>query len=310
MARTVSEARNMKRLMPLLLLIAATASARAAEPLSVFACEPEWAALVRELGGERVTVTSATSAQQDPHRIEARPSLIARVRGAQLVACTGAGLEAGWLPTLLRQSANPAVQPGRAGYFEAASAVTLIDVPASVDPALGDLHPEGNPHLHLDPRNVRAVAVVLTQRLIEIDAAGASYYAARGRDFLRRWDEAMRRWQALAPGLRGMPVVTHHRGFRYLARWLDLKELGELEPRPGVPPSAAHLAELVAQARQTPPRAILRAPYEPAQASAWLAARTQAKPLVLSYTVGGNAAAGDLFALFDDTLRQLSEASR
>src|SRR5204863_4728290 len=131
--------------------------------LNILACEPEWGALAKEIGGDRVTVYTATTALQDPHRIEARPSLIARARNADLMVCTGAQLEIGWAPLLQTQSGNPKIQSGQPGYFEAASAVSLIEKPSSVDRSLGDVHPAGNPHLHLDPRNIAAAAAALAE---------------------------------------------------------------------------------------------------------------------------------------------------
>jgi zinc/manganese transport system substrate-binding protein len=277
--------------------------------LKVFACEPEWAALVQELGGTAVTVTSATTALQDPHHIEARPGLIARTRQAELLVCTGASLEIGWLPQLLRTAGNPKVQPGRPGYFEAASVVTLLEARGRVDRAEGDVHPEGNPHLHLDARNVARVAEALGARLQQLDPANAAHYAARHADFARRWQAALARWEREARPLRGMPVVYHHRSWVYLAHWLGLQEVGVLEPKPGLPPSAAHLAQLLEQLKARPARAILRAQYEDGRADAWLSERAHIPALTLPYTVGA-AGADDLFQLFDVTVARLTEAAR
>lgn len=285
-------------------LLAMTAVLPAQAGLRVFACEPEWQALAQELGGSEVEAFSATTAMQDPHRIDARPSLIAKLRRADLAVCTGAGLESGWLPQLLRASGNGKVQPGQPGYFEAATVVTLLDVPASVDRAQGDVHPEGNPHLHLDPRNVLAVATALSARLRELDAPRTAHYAARHADFERRWRAALARWEQEAAPLRGMAVVYHHRNWIYLGRWLSLKEAGVLEPKPGLPPGAAHLAQLLARLGDAPARAILRAPYEDDRPDRWLAERARIPAITLPYTVGADGA-GDLFQLFDTTLARL-----
>lgn len=276
--------------------------------LRVFACEPEWAALTRELGGGDVDVFSATSAMQDPHRIEARPSLIAKMRRADLVVCTGAGLESGWLPQLLRSAGNPRVQSGQPGYFEAASVVTLLDVPVKVDRAQGDIHPEGNPHLHLDPRRIERVATALAERLATIDPSHAGRYRKAQADFAKRWQAARQRWEHESANLRGMPVILHHRNFVYLADWLGLRIVGELEPKPGVPPSAAHLSGLLQQMKIKPARAILRAPYEEARASQWLAERSRLRAMVLPYTVGGEGA-DNLFKLFEITIARLHEVA-
>src|SRR5215207_33040 len=145
----------------LLLALVALACAQAHAVLNVVACEPEWASLATELGGDKLKVTSITTALQDPHHIEARPSLIARVRGADLLVCTGMELEVGWLPVLLQQSANPKLAPGAPGNFEAGRFVVPLDVPARLDRSDGDVHAGGNPHIHLDPRNIMKVATAL-----------------------------------------------------------------------------------------------------------------------------------------------------
>ncbi len=277
--------------------------------LNVFACEPEWAALARELGGDRVTVYEATSGLQDPHHIEARPSLIARARAADLLVCTGAELEAGWLPLVVRQANNPDIQPGGPGYFEAASQVRLLEVPVRLDRAEGDVHPAGNPHLQLDPRNILAVAEGLAQRLAQRDPAHRAQYQARLADFRQRWQAAMTRWQAQAARLKGMPVVVHHKVFTYLFGWLGLREVAVLEPKPGIEPSAAHLAAVLETLRREPARMVLRASYQDGRAADWLAQRAQIPAVALPATVGGTPGAKDLFGLFDDILARLSAAA-
>ncbi|MDP1712060.1 MAG: zinc ABC transporter substrate-binding protein [Candidatus Nanopelagicaceae bacterium] len=277
--------------------------------LNVFACEPEWAALARELGGGEVKVYSATTAMQDPHRIEARPSLIAQMRRADLVVCTGAELEIGWLPVLLREAGNAAVQPGQPGYFEAARLVALLDKPARLDRADGDVHASGNPHIHTDPRNILRVSTALTARLAELDPANAAAYRSRGQDFAARWNAAMARWQTRAAPLKGVPVAVQHASFLYLLNWLEMRTVATLEPKPGVEPALGHLARVAAQLQATPARMVLRAAYQSPRPADWLASRAGIPALALPYTVGGNARAGDLFGLFDDTLDQLLQAA-
>lgn len=290
-----------------IVLLAAT-PVRAA--LNVFACTPEWGALAQELGGERVRIYTATTALQDPHRIEARPSLIARARSADLVVCTGAELEAGWLPLVQQQSGNARIQAGQPGYFEAASAVSLIERPASLDRAQGDVHAAGNPHLHLDPRNVASVASALAERMASLDARDGPFFRQRAADFLERWRQATARWESDGAKLKGMAVVVHHRDLAYLVGWLGLKEAGALEPKPGLPPSTAHLAKLLASMQRQPVKAIVRSAYSDPRPSEWLAERSGIPAIVLPYTVGGTPAAGDLFKLFDDTLARLLAVHR
>ena len=293
------------------LVIAALAccAAPAQAALKVLATTADWAALTRELGGEKVDVYRATSALQDVHSVEARPSLVARARSAELLVANGAELEAGWLPVLLQESGNRRIQPGTPGHFEAATAVTLVDVPAQLDRAMGDIHAQGNPHLHLDPRNVAAVAQALSARLAAVDAANAAHYRTRAEDIQPRWAAAMQRWQAQAAALEGLPVVVIHRDQRYLARWLGLQELAAIEPKPGVPPSAGYLAGLVGKLGANPPRAILRNAYNDPKAAQWLSARVGAPVVVLPFSVGGTPEARDLFGLFDDTLARLRAAA-
>lgn len=293
---------------PLVLLLAVLATPVQAA-LQVFACEPEWGALAAELGGEHVEVFTATTALQDVHRIEARPSLIAKTRRADLLVCTGADLEVGWLPLLLHQSGNARVQPGAPGYFEAAAVVERLEIPEAVDRSMGDVHPGGNPHIHLDPRRIAQVAEALAARLARLDPARASDYAARHADFAQRWQAAIARWEAQALPLRGLPVVVDHRAWTYLFDWLGLVEVGALEPKPGLPPSAGHLAALKASLEARPARMILRAAYQDPRGAQWLGGQTGLPVVTLPYTVGGNARAQDLFGLFDDTLAQLLQAA-
>ena len=273
--------------------------------LNIFACTPEWGALARELGGDRVSIYVATTALQDAHRIEARPSLIARARGADLVVCTGAELEAGWLPLVIAQSGNARIRPGQAGYFEAADFVALIEKPEKLDRALGDVHAAGNPHIHLDPRRVAEVAAGLTERLVALDKANRAHFEGQAKSFLERWGQAVATWEKQAAPLKGMPVVVHHRDFTYLLQWLGMREVGALEPKPGLPPSTASLTELLGRLKQTPAKAVLRAAYNDPRASEWLAQRAGIAAVVLPYTVGGSEKAKDLFGLYEDTIARL-----
>ncbi|MCU0809693.1 MAG: zinc ABC transporter substrate-binding protein [Thiobacillaceae bacterium] len=278
--------------------------------LNVFACEPEWGALASELGGDAVKVYTATTAMQDPHRIEARPSLIAQARRANLVVCTGAELEVGWLPLLLRESGNAGVQPGRPGYFEAARYVTMLEKPVRIDRSQGDVHAAGNPHIQTDPRNIARVGAALAQRLAEIDPAHAAVYQARWKDFSARWEAAIARWQQQAAPLKRMPVAVQHKSFSYLINWLSLHEVATLEPKPGVEPSLGHLAEVAARLKTTPAQAVLRATYQNPRASEWLAARANIPAVALPFTVGGAVGADDLFGVFDVTLAELLKVPR
>ncbi len=258
--------------------------------LDVFACEPEWAALAEELGGDQVSTTSATQGLQDPHYIQARPSLISRMRKADLVVCTGAQLEIGWLPMLLGKANNSAILPGKDGLLEASSYVHKLEIPDRVDRAQGDIHVQGNPHIQLNPLNIRKVAQPLSERLAKLDPAHQAYYADRLADFLSRWDAAIKRWEAMAAPLRGKRLVAHHKSFVYLEDWLGLKELATLEPLPGIPPTSAHLAELLDMLGTDGKGAdfIIRAAYQSPKASEWLSQRTGIPALSVPTTIGGS----------------------
>ena len=278
--------------------------------VNIFACVPEWATLANELGGDRVSVYQASNALQDPHRIEARPSLVARMRSADLVICTGAELEIGWLPVLLQTAGNSKVQPGKPGFIAAAELVDRLEVPTRLDRADGDIHPQGNPHIHLDPHNVAKVALAVTQRLGQLDNGNAPYYDARGKDFQSRWQQAIARWEKDAEGLRGAKVVCHHKSATYLLHWLGMTEVMNVEPKPGLPPTAGHLAELVGRLRAEPADLITRSMYNEPKATAWLAERTGIPLVALPYTVGGTLEAKDLFSLFDDSIARMNRARK
>jgi zinc/manganese transport system substrate-binding protein len=273
--------------------------------LRVFACEPEWAALTQELAGPQVSIYTATQALQDPHQVQAKPSLIAAVRSADLLVCTGAELEVGWLPVLLRQSGNARIQPGQSGYFEAASQVKMLEVPTRLDRADGDVHATGNPHINTAPATFEAVAPALARRLAELDPAHAATYQQRLADFQSRWATAMQRWAKAAAPLKGQRIVVQHKGFPYMEQWLGLEAVASLEPKPGVEPGSAHLASVLAKLQQQPARMVIRGAYSDGRSSKWLAERSALREVVLPFTVGGTEQAKDLFGLFDDTIGRL-----
>jgi len=276
--------------------------------LRVLACEPEWGALAEALGGDLVDVAVATSALQDPHQIQAKPSLIARTRNADLVVCTGAELEIGWLPVLLQQSGNAKVQPGQPGNFAAADYVRKLEVPSQVDRSQGDVHAAGNPHIQTDPRNIALVAAALGARLEQMDPAHASQYAPRQAAFMQRWQGAIARWTAQAAPLKGVPVVSQHKAFTYLYDWLGMREVAVLEPKPGVEPSVSHLEQVLAALKGTPARMVLYAAYQDPRPSEWLSRNAAIPAVKLPFTVGGTEGAKDLFGLFDDTVARLLAA--
>jgi len=278
--------------------------------LRILATTADWGALATELGGDKVNVYTATSALQDVHQVSAKPSLVARARTADLVVANGADIEVGWLPVLLSESGNPKIRPGTPGYFEAAAYVKLLDVSGTADRSMGDVHPNGNPHIHLDPRNIALVAKALTARLAALDPANAPYYQSRGTEFQARWGQAITRWTAEGAKLKGVPVVAIHSDQRYLLNWLGMVQVATIEPKPGVPPSAGYLAELVTRLTADKPKMILRNAYNDPKAADWLAGKTGVPVVLLPFSVGGTPEAKDLRGLFDDTLKRLLAADR
>jgi len=297
----------MKKILALLFVIAAPLPAHA---LEVFACEPEWGSLLEEIAGDIADVTVATTAFQDPHSLQARPSLIAAVRNADLLVCTGADLEIGWLPLLLRRAGNPAIQVGNPGYFLAAEFVRRIEIPKVIDRSQGDVHPSGNPHIHLNPRNISRVADALADRLSEIDPANAGAYADRLADFQDRWDVATDRWEQQRERLDGLRLASHHLSFSYLADWLDLDIVATLESKPGIPPSGAQLAKILEQLTPNPPAGVIRTPYENEKPSGWLSSRLDIPEIMLPYTIGGTDEIVDLFSLYDAHINLLLEHTK
>ena len=273
----------------------------------VLACEPEWAALAEAVGGDGVVVHSATHGRQDAHHVRARPSLIAKVRRADVLFCSGAELESGWLPVLMQRGARHVIQPGQPGHIMAADHVAVLDRPETIDRSHGDIHPSGNPHVHLDPRNVEILASELVRRLERIDPGNAHAYRSRLASFLADWAEAMQGWRSRVASLQGMKVVVYHEAWAYFLHWSGLTRVASLEALPGIPPSASHLQDVLERSHGAGADVILRAPYEPRDASDWLSSRTGIPVVELPYTVGGHPEAVDLVSLFDITLKLLEE---
>jgi zinc/manganese transport system substrate-binding protein len=293
----------------LLFIASLLAAMPAAAALNVLACEPEWGALTRELAGESAKIYEATTALQDVHHIQARPSLIAAARRADLVLCTGAELEVGWLPVLTRESGNDRIQPNAPGYFEATRYVDLIEIPTRLDRREGDVHPMGNPHIQTDPRNIAKVAQALAERLEQVDPPNAAWYRERYRSFDQRWQQAIARWQREAAPLKGLKVVVHHQAFDYLFAWLGIDVVGALEPLPGIDPTISHMTQLLQAQKTNPAKMVVRASFNDARASEWFAGRAGIPAVMLPFSVGGDDASKDLFSWYDDMLSILLKAA-
>ncbi|WP_299790466.1 zinc ABC transporter substrate-binding protein [uncultured Shewanella sp.] len=269
--------------------------------LNIFACEPEYAALAKELAPD-AKIYSATTAMQDPHQVQARPSLIAKMRQADLSVCAGADLEVGWLPMLQMKSANARVRSTDRGLFFAADQVETLDQLESVDRSMGDVHAQGNPHLHFSPQKVLKVAEALTDKLVQLDPDSSADYRKALGDFSKRWEDAIPVWEAKAAPLQGKNVIAYHSSFRYLFDWIGIEQVADLEPKPGLPPSSSHLASLLKRTEAGDVMAIIVASYQDERGANWLGDRANLPVQVLPMSVGGNEQSQDLFSLYDSVL--------
>ncbi len=292
----------------LLIIALALLSSSAQADINILACEPEWGALAKEIGGNKVKIHNATSALQDPHHIEARPSLIAKARQADMLLCTGADLEIGWLPLLLKKSGNTAIQAGKPGHFMATDYVRLQEKLIKVDRSMGHVHAAGNPHIQTDPRKILKVATALSEKMQQVDPNQATHYQNRHAQFKHRWQRAMQAWQSKAQALNNTAVVVHHNSWIYLQSWLGLKKIATLEPKPGIPPSASHLNTVLQQLKQKPAKMIIYSAYQNSRSANWLADKADIPAIKLPSSVGGTTEAKDLFSLFDDIINRLLQA--
>lgn len=289
-----------------LLALSLLALVNTAQAFTIFTCEPEWAALSKELA-PGAKVFSATHVYQDPHYIEARPSLISKIAKADLVICSGAGLEAGWLPALQKRAANRKVVNGADGMLYLSQFVATIEKHKTKFFSTEHVHPEGNPHFHLDPDRVSKLARVISQRLQTLDSGSRLIYQQALAEWQKNWQQSQQRWQQQAATLKGLPVVVQHTSFSYLINWTGMEAIADLEPEPGVPPTMAHAQSLIDDARQDPPAAILTNWYQNDRAARWMSDKTGLKHLNLPATVDLKGDINNLQRLFDHLLSQLQE---
>jgi len=297
---------------PLRRLLAAAAFAACVAPaqaLDVFVCEPEWGALVRALAPD-AQIRSATHARQDPHHIEARPSLIAALRRADMAVCTGASLESGWLPMLQQRAGNPRVQQGAPGMLYAADHVSLIDPRPPGSPFDGDIHTEGNPHVHFDPRRLLEIAAAVRDAIEAAEPARRDEVRARHAAWAQELRAHITRWEQRAAPLRGLPVVAQHTGQAYLWRWLGIEQVADLEPKPGMPPTPVHLQRVLEATRAAPPAVVVVSSYQDPRAGQWLAQQLHIPLLPLPATVTDEAPTSDLPGFFEHLIDRLLAVPR
>ena len=276
--------------------------------LNILTCEPEWASLAKELAGDLAVISSVTTGAQNPHHVQARPSLLSKARRADLLICTGAELEIGWLPLLQRKTGNKKIQDGADGYFMASDEVSMLGMPTVLDRSQGDVHAMGNPHIQTDPNNITDVASALNQRLQTIDPTHSDEYQQRYEDFSLRWEKALKKWNKQAVKLHGKHIIVHHKSWVYMNDWLNLKEVAALEPRPGIPPTTAHLSKLLQKMKSKPADFIIYASYQSSRSAHWLSEKTGIQAIELPFTVTGIEGVDNLFDLYDETIKRLTEA--
>ncbi len=274
--------------------------------INVVATTQDIASIVKEVGGPLVKVNVIAKGYQDPHVIEAKPSFMLKVNRADLLVYQGLELEVGWLPMLIQGGRNKNVLPGRSGHLDVSSVITPMEIPVGeVDRSMGDVHPLGNPHYHLDPGNGLLMADIISDRLTQLDPANASAYKTNLENFSKRLKDKIMAWKTRMEKFQGMKVITYHASWSYLLRFLSIESAGTIENRPGIPASGRHLSELATIMKQTNIKIILQANYFEKEYSNLLAGKTNGEVVVLPVSVGGVEDAGDYIALFDILINKL-----
>jgi zinc/manganese transport system substrate-binding protein len=302
-----------KRILSGLLILALIncfpASVPAANKLSVVTATTDLAALVQEVGGDRVEVDSIARGYQDPHFVEAKPSFLLKLRKTDLLVIVGLELEIGWLPPLIQQSGNPKIQVGAPGYLDASRFATILEIPTGqVTRAEGDVHPLGNPHYWLDPENGLRIAKGIKDKLIEMHPADADYFAQRYASFEQRLKQADQQWLAEMKPYAGRKIVTYHRSWPNFAQHFHLDVDGYVEPRPGIPPSPQHTVELIQLMKRDGVKVIVVEPYFDLKTPNSIARETGGQVVVLMPSVGGEKEITDYFKLFDYDIAKLKQA--
>jgi zinc/manganese transport system substrate-binding protein len=275
---------TLRRLCLLLAFLAPlTTGATAEAKLRVAATVPDLAAIARAVAGDRAEVFSLALPTQDPHFVDARPHLALQLSRADLLVLVGLQLEVGWLPVLLTGARNPNIQNGTDGYLDCSTVVALKEVPRTkIDRSQGDIHPGGNPHYLIDPGNARRVAAAIAARLAKLDPAGATTYAANAKAFSTALGKAEARWHELVKPFRGAAVVAYHKSWVYLTDALGLRIAEHLEPKPGIPPNAAHILRVIQTMRANNVRVLLQEEYYPDRTAKLVCEKSGARLLVLA----------------------------
>lgn len=293
----------------LLLTILALASGTAQAKLEVVATLPDYGAIAAEVGGDKVKVTSIARGTEDQHFVDARPSFVRALNQADVLIEGGAELEIGWLPPLVNGARNGKILSDAPGHLILSRGIHLLEVPTSpVDRSMGDVHPFGNPHFTLNPKNGRIIADSIAETLGKVDPGNAAYYKANRDAFNKRLDAKLAEWDKLMEPFRGTKVVTYHKSFDYLIDHFGLVLAGTIEPKPGIEPSPTHISVLIPRAKEQGVKLIMIESFRPRKTPEYVAKAIGAKLLVLPGSVGANEKVKDYIALFDYDVAQIIEA--
>jgi ABC-type Zn uptake system ZnuABC Zn-binding protein ZnuA len=288
------------RLVVLALLVAAAAVGPVEAAVRIVATTEDLGSLAREVGGDKVTVVSLARGYQDPHFVDPKPSFILEVSRADLLIVVGRELELGWLPPLLTSSRNARIQPGANGYLDASANVRILEIPTGqITRAMGDVHPQGNPHYWLDPANGRRIAQAIRDRLSGLTPADRAYFDQRFADFDKRLAAAEARWDARMAPFKGRKIVTYHRSWPNFMDRFGLNVIGYVEPRPGIPPTTAHTVELIGEMKRQGAKLIVMEPYFDLKTPQAIATQVGGQVLVLAPSVGGTKEATNYIELFE-----------
>jgi zinc/manganese transport system substrate-binding protein len=299
----------MKRIIVLLASLALAANTFAAQKLKVVTTTEDLASLTREVGGDRVEVSSIGKGYQDPHFIEPKPSFLLLLKNADLLEVVGLELEIGWLPPLLDQSRNNNIRPGAPGYLDVSQGVEILDRPTgAVNRSMGDVHPSGNPHYWLDPANGVRIAIQIEKRLAQLRPADAAYFEQRLNAFKVRINEANKRWLAELAPYKGAKIITYHSSWPNFTKHFGLNTVGFVEPKPGIPPSPSHTLELINLMKDQKVKVILMEPYFDQKTPEFIAQKTGAKVVVMYPSVGGAPGIDDYLKVFDRDVADLLKA--
>ena len=286
-----------------LVLVTATlmaAAQPAAAAVRVVATTEDLASLAREVGGDKVTVVGLAKGYQDPHFVDPKPSFILEVSRADLLIVVGRELEIGWLSPLINSSRNAKIQPGANGYLDASANVRILEIPTGqITRAMGDVHPQGNPHYWLDPGNGRRIAQTIKDKLSQLAPGDKTYFDQRYSDFDKRLAAAESRWDAAMAPYKGSKIVTYHRSWPNFMERFGLNVIGYVEPKPGIPPTTSHTVELIDEMKKQQTKVIVVEPYFDLKTPKAIVQQVGGEVLVLAPSVGGSKEATDYIGLFD-----------